>query len=146
MTKRRTKVDKPDTSVGGRYANTARWTTPFLAALRENPSVEHACRVAGVARSAAYERRAIYPAFADAWADALEEGIDELQSVVFKRAIEGSDRCVMFLLRAHRPAIYGNSYRPPPVPPPESEPLDLSLLTPEECAELDRLVAKLAGR
>ncbi len=143
---RGTKVDKPDTPGGGRYANTARWTTPFLAALRENPSVEHACRVAGVARSTAYERRAIYAAFAEAWADALEEGIDELRSVVFTRALDGSDRCAMFLLRAHRPAIYRDTYRPPPAPPPESEPLDLTLLTPEECAELDRLVAKLAGR
>ena len=41
-----------------------------------------------------------------AWEDALEGGTDLLEDVARQRAINGSDRLLMFLLKARRPKKY----------------------------------------
>jgi len=79
---------------------------------------------AGVPRASIYRRRTVDPDFAAAWAAALEAGLDRLRDEAVRRARDGveetvwhggkpvgtvrrySDQLLMFLLRAHQPAIY----------------------------------------
>ncbi|MEQ8587658.1 MAG: hypothetical protein RLO01_15870 [Thalassobaculaceae bacterium] len=105
-----------------------KWTSArraaFLAALAETGNVARAARAAKVSRSRAYQLKADDAGFAEEWADALEVATDALDAEARRRAIEGvetprfhqgqvagtvrkySDSLLMFLLRAHRPALY----------------------------------------
>ena len=101
------------------------WQPVFLHALRASGNVSAAARAAGTCRSRCYEARRRDPGFAAAWADALEEAADRLEMEAFRRAVEGvgedrffrgdvvgqvtrySDRLLMFLLKARRPAVFG---------------------------------------
>ena len=102
------------------------WVTDFLASLALTPNVAEACRQAGITRKAAYDHRAGDEHFAKLWDDALAESTDELVGEAYRRAKEGVDRPVfykgeecgkvreysdqlaIFLLKAHRPAVYGD--------------------------------------
>src|SRR5215217_265766 len=64
----------------------------WLDAFRVSGNVSHACRQAGVSRSALYEWRASDPAFAAAMAEAGEEATDLLEEEARRRAIEGVGR------------------------------------------------------
>lgn len=106
------------------------WQEAFLALLRETGNVSAAARAAGTCRSRCYEWRRRDQAFANAWADALEEAADRLEMEAFRRAVDGvgedrffqgravgevtrySDSLLMFLLRARRPGRFGT--RPAP--------------------------------
>lgn len=72
------------------------WTVPFLGALREYPSVRHACEVARVNRTTAYRRRGEDKAFADAWDEALEEGREALELELMRRAMRGVAEPVIY--------------------------------------------------
>ncbi|HXS24432.1 MAG TPA: hypothetical protein VN719_09395 [Gemmatimonadales bacterium] len=110
-----------------------KWTENFLAALQLSPNVAAACREAGISRQAAYERRKADQEFSRAWDDAIEESTDELVGEMYRRAIRGVDRQVLyrgepvlgvngqplvethysdtlaiFLAKAHRPHIYAD--------------------------------------
>jgi hypothetical protein len=105
------------------------WARVFLAALARTPNVSAAAKAAGVTRQATYARRKVAPEFAEAWDDALEASTDALIGEVYRRALEGveepvfhegkvcghkrrySDALAMFLLRAHRPEVYGDRSR-----------------------------------
>ena len=96
----------------------------FLDALAETGMVCEAAARAGAPRASLYRRRAADPAFAAAWAAALEAGLDRLRDEAVRRALHGdeqtvwhrgeavgtarrySDALLMFLLRAHQPAVY----------------------------------------
>ncbi|MBI4185314.1 MAG: hypothetical protein HY521_15080 [Proteobacteria bacterium] len=93
----------------------------FLGALAESGNVSAACRRVLLPRHTAYGWRRADPAFAKAWAEALEIGLDALEDEATRRALEGveepvfyqgevrgavrrfSDPLLMFLLRARRP-------------------------------------------
>jgi hypothetical protein len=93
----------------------------FLLALTNAGNVTAACRAAGIGKQTAYQWRQDEPAFADAWADALEEAVDGLEKEAWRRAVDGvdkpivyqgvvtgtyreySDRMLEILLKAHRP-------------------------------------------
>ena len=101
------------------------WQEAFLVQLRETGNVSAAARAAGTCRWRCYEWRRRDRAFADAWADALEEVADRLEMEAFWRAVSGvgedrffqggavgevtrySDSLLMFLLRARRPGRFG---------------------------------------
>ncbi len=96
----------------------------FLEHLRETSNVTESAQVAGVSRTAMYERRAIDPELAKAWDDAIEQATDALEKEARRRALDGVDRPVyfqgkrvgitkeysdpllMFMLRGHRPHKY----------------------------------------
>lgn len=97
----------------------------FLMALREVPNVSRAARAAGVSPSTVYAARAEDEAFASAWHDALEEGVDRMEEEAHRRAFLGypgrpvvsegrvvrevteySDGLATLLLKAHRPGKY----------------------------------------
>jgi hypothetical protein len=94
---------------GGRRRSSSRdWTVPFLAELRRRPNIFRACRVAGISRSVVYERRDSDPGFARRLREALDDGVDRLVETAWKRAEKKSDQLAVFLLKAHRPEVYGD--------------------------------------
>src|SRR5215212_1427682 len=64
----------------------------WLDAYRVSGNVSHACRQAGVSRSALYEWRASDPEFAAAMDEAGEEACDLLEEEARRRAVEGIER------------------------------------------------------
>lgn len=79
----------------------------FLKTLRETCNVSAACRVADIARSAAYAWRNDEQSFAAEWLDAEAEAVDNLEGIAYERAMSGqSDRLVEILLKGHRPERY----------------------------------------
>lgn len=96
----------------------------FLEVLRRTGNVSEAAREAGLASSTAYAARARHTGFARDWDAAIAAAMDELESVLMRRAMSGvekpvffrgeqigsvrtySDSLAMFLLRARRPEVY----------------------------------------
>lgn len=105
------------------------WTTArrrrFLDALEETGNVTAAARAARVSRSSAYHLRARDADFAGAWDTVLNTAMDDVEHAIIARVLHGVERPVlyrgqvvttvreysdalsMFLLRRHRPEIYG---------------------------------------
>jgi hypothetical protein len=91
--------------------------------------VAAAARAAGINRTTAYAHRNANPEFAEAWDNALEESTEELIGECYRRAREGTERPVFyggkqvgtvreysdaqarFLLKCHRPSVYGDKIR-----------------------------------
>lgn len=100
------------------------WRPAFLLALAKTGSVVRACQKSKVVRSVAYKRRSDEPAFAEAWKEAEEIGVELMEAEARRRAVEGckrpvfhagkkcgeileySDTLLIFLLKAHRPEKY----------------------------------------
>lgn len=87
------------------------WAPAFLASLETRPDVSFACRMAGIVRSTAYRRQQADEEFALAWHDAINVSLDKLEAALFRRATEDDTRAAMFLLKAHRPDIYGDRFQ-----------------------------------
>lgn len=85
--------------------------TKFLKALTETPNVSRACRLAKISRVTAYNHRKEDEAFAAAWDEALEEGVDGLVESAWRRAKKGDTALTIFLLKAHRPEMYRETVR-----------------------------------
>ena len=108
----------------------------FLRFLSLSGSVTYASARAGIERRTLYRRKAADEAFAAQWDEALQLGIDRLQDNAMQRALHGTERTVwrngkqvgstqqydnrllQFLLRAHRPEVYGAKQQSavPPLP------------------------------
>jgi hypothetical protein len=71
------------------------WKPPFLAALKAYPVITHACEAAGIERSTAYRAREVDPHFAEAWDNAVEDGIDRAEKEAFRRAVTGFEEPVI---------------------------------------------------
>lgn len=82
----------------------------FLAAFRDSGNVRASCFAAGIARRTAYDWRDAYPDFAAQWDAALDDAIDVLEAVAQQRAKATSDTLLIFLLKAHRPDKYRETY------------------------------------
>jgi hypothetical protein len=78
----------------------------FIEEVSSGASIKEACAAAGFGRSTAYDLRQRDERFALRWHDALEEGTEALEEEARRRAMEGSDHLMMFLLKARRPEIY----------------------------------------
>jgi hypothetical protein len=123
-----------------------RWVPKFLEALAASPNVTEACRLAGVKRRTAYALKERNAEFAAAWEDALEQSTDDLVGEAWRRARVGTDKPVfyqgdecgrireysdtltIFLLKAHRPHVYGDKNKLE-VSGPGGGPLQLELLS-----------------
>lgn len=86
-----------------RTTRTDRAREIFLKEMRETCNVSHSARTSGVGRRTVYDWRDAEPDFAAAWDDAEQEAMDHLEKVARDRAIDGSDRMLEILLKAHRP-------------------------------------------
>jgi len=80
--------------------------TKFLEALSEGMSIANAAGAAGAGRGAMYIWRREDPLFAADWDEAVEVGTDLLEDEARRRAMNGSDQVLMFLLKARRPQQY----------------------------------------
>lgn len=101
-----------------------KWVSTFLAALVIEPNVTVACESAKIDRTSAYKLREKSKRFAAEWDEALERGIERMESEAFRRAVNGVDRPVYqmgqkvgtvreysdtlmtLLLKAHKPKKY----------------------------------------
>lgn len=84
----------------------ARACESFLAALEETHLVSEAAKAAGIHRATAYEWRKQDPQFAAAWGDVEDRSTEVLEQIAVRRAAQGSDVLLMFLLKARRPELY----------------------------------------
>jgi len=89
-------------------ANTETRRKAFIAALRNSGNVRAACNTSGISRRTAYNWKARWATFAAEWAEALEDSCDVLEAEARRRGMSVSDRLLMFLLRAHRPEVFGD--------------------------------------
>lgn len=87
------------------------WWPRFLEILRASANVRLACSGASIDRTTAYRHRKKYKGFAAAWDDAIEDACDILEAVAWQRARSVSDLLLIFLLKAHRPAMYRETTR-----------------------------------
>lgn len=71
------------------------WQPLFLAALRARPVVQHACDVVGIERCTAYRARKADTAFAEAWDEAMEAGIDGAEAEAIRRGKDGWEEPVI---------------------------------------------------
>ena len=83
------------------------WAPAWLAAFEHAGMVSAVCQVAGVGRMTVYTRYHGEPDFAAAW-DAIEaRATDDLEAEAMRRALDGSDSLLIFLLKSRKPAVYG---------------------------------------
>lgn len=57
-------------------------------------------------RQQIYKWRSKDSVFAEKWADAVDTGLDVLESTIMKRALDGSDAMATFILKCRRPEVY----------------------------------------
>lgn len=91
-----------------RRRDAGEWRPVFLARLRATGTVRMACRAAGISRTTAYDWREADEDFARDWDEAIEDATDALEAAARARALSGSDKLLMFLLKAMRPDKYGD--------------------------------------
>ena len=145
---RRTKTD----------ARKSAWLTAF----RRELTVTAACTSVGVARSLAYQWRNDDPDFAADWAAAEAEIVDTMERELHRRAVEGveepvfqngrqvgavrrfSDTLLIFGLKARAPHRYRDNHRVEHVAPAAPR-ADLSKLSDDELAQLERISRKIHG-
>ena len=80
----------------------------FLDTLRTTFNVSKAAAMIGRNRTSLYKLRQSVPEFAAAWDDVIEQCLDEVEQIVYERALEGKQPVNnIFLLRHRRAHIYG---------------------------------------
>lgn len=87
------------------------WWAPFCTILRETGNVRRSCETLNINRRMAFRHKQNYSEFSDMWDDAMADACDTLELIARDRAIESSDRLLMFLLASHRPELYNDSYK-----------------------------------
>src|SRR5215212_10299692 len=106
--------------MANRTSRTPKKDEAFFNALRDGRSISAACLEAGITRSSAYLWRESDPAFRTKWGECVEEGTDRLEDEAMRRAVDGSDTLLIFMLKARRPqkfkdrvALGGDAEAPP---------------------------------
>ena len=84
------------------------WEPKFLESLRRFANVREACRVAGVSRSMVYARRGKAKKFREAWDDAIEEALDNIELAVVSASLKGDMATARWFLSRRRPQVYGD--------------------------------------
>jgi hypothetical protein len=80
----------------------------FLVKLAEGHSPGAAARLIKLSRSAAFGWKKTDEVFAEAWTEAVEAGLDEVEEKVYKNALDGNSLDAHFILKHRRREIYGN--------------------------------------
>ena len=82
------------------------WIPTFLSSLETTGNIRASCAQAGINRTTAYNAKEANAKFAARWDVAIEDAIDRLEFEAVRRAREGSDVLLIFMLKAARPNIY----------------------------------------
>jgi hypothetical protein len=119
-------MSKPESRGPGRAPLPKARVNAFFHHLGRTGSVTVAANRAQLRRSTLYQMRQDDDAFAERWAKALDLGVERLQDNAMNRAMNGSpkpvwrngqkvgsiqqfdNRLLQFLLKAHRPDLYGD--------------------------------------
>ncbi len=88
-----------------------KWKRLFLDAFRESGIISQAIMVAGVSRGQLRSALDKDPEFLEAFHDAKADAIDSLETEAVRRAKDGSDQLLMFLLKSHRPEVYRENHK-----------------------------------
>ena len=96
----KSKVRKPDNSTPTRrrkrYQTKRDWKDMFIATLTDSGNVRYACTLSKVDRSTAYAARKADESFRATWDEAMENACDLLEGEAWRRALEGTDRFVIY--------------------------------------------------
>lgn len=87
------------------------WFDTFESALRLTGNVTASCERAGVSRTAAYNAREARPDLVERWDYAQEYAVAQLELEARRRAFDGSDTMLIFLLKKQKPEVYGDHLR-----------------------------------
>lgn len=82
----------------------------FIEALADTGIVRSACAASGVSRNKAYRWREDIT-FRTLWEEALEDAADLLEQEAWRRARDGSDTLLIFMLKGLRPERYNDKIR-----------------------------------
>jgi hypothetical protein len=123
---RKTLPPKPAKNKAGGKPNDIGWHEVFLKALSDAPNAAAAARASGIHIRTAYDHKDRFPDFKKAWQEAWDEGTDHLVGEAYRRSRHGtlkpvyqkgrkvgtireySDNLTIFLLKNHRPEVYGD--------------------------------------
>lgn len=95
---------------GGNVARNPNWQPKFLEIFGNTMNISLSADGAGIDRRTVYRARQNDPEFAAAMDDAKEEAIERLEADAYERAKKMSDTLLIFLLKAHKPALYRERY------------------------------------
>ena len=84
----------------------------ILERLMAGDAVAQAARAAGISRNEAYEWKHEDLDFAVAWDNAVEEGVDMLETIAYRRAIDSSDGLLTLYLKCRRPEKWNPDSQP----------------------------------
>jgi hypothetical protein len=87
------------------------WKPRFLQLIAASGSITKACRACRIDRTTPYKAREYDSDFAAKWDAALDVACDLLEDELRRRALKGSDTCLIFALKSYRPAIFSERYR-----------------------------------
>jgi hypothetical protein len=88
-----------------------KWKRLFLDAFRESGIISQALMISGVSRGQLRSGLDKDPEFLEAFHDAKADAIDSLETEAVRRAKDGSDQLLMFLLKSHRPEVYRENHK-----------------------------------
>ena len=78
------------------------WESEFLRTLERTGNVKQACKHVGIGRSMAYQRRREVADFAEAWDDAIDNYVDDLEAEADRRSDSWDDDAAMAPNRKRR--------------------------------------------
>lgn len=105
MAKRRKKTKRLPSGANHKHV----WQAAFLEALRKCARPMWAAEAAKVSPQRAYLCRQEDAEFRAKWEEALTLALDDLEAEAHKRAKDGSDQLLMFLLKSKRPRRFDRS-------------------------------------
>lgn len=94
----------------GKKPTPEQWNT-FCALLEDSGNVSLSARGAGIGRSTVYEAIQNDDSIRERVEDARETAIERLEHEARRRAMNGSDLLLIFLLKALKPEMYRDTYR-----------------------------------
>ena len=119
------------------------WKAVFIEALSKSANVLASCKAAGITRQTAYKHKREDRGFSELWDNAIQHAVDTLEAVAWQRARNqadpGSTTLLIFLLKAHRPSLYRETYRH------ELTGADGGPIVSVNESELDREIKQLVG-
>jgi hypothetical protein len=103
---KRAQTRKRKTKIGHRPETTAAYKKRFLEKLAQGNAPRIAAKLANISRPTIYNWKRDDQEFSAAWEDAVETGVDKVETALVKRAIKHSDAAAIAYLKAYRPERY----------------------------------------